>query len=288
MSNTKELKLKMCLLGEAGVGKTSLIRKFVVDKFDDKYISTLGTKTSKKTFLMKNDGSNINLTLLIWDVLGQRQFTRVKEVAYTGANGAFIVMDLTRKDTLYAFDHWLFSLYEVAGEIPIVVLCNKNDLTPEFGPGEIEEIIADYGFPYYLTSAKTGENVNIAFEKIGKTMVKYLFDGEGKASLGSPSVMERYLDTEISTGRKLTTLEVEDMIISRYCDLVEDTDFAMAVVRQQFQRAGVNFEFPTARGLSRVTEYLIDAVSDRVESTRLERERRTYASLLRRVQEEAT
>jgi small GTP-binding protein len=288
MPNPKELKLKMCLLGEAGVGKTSLIRKFVVDKFDDKYITTLGTKTSKKTFMLKNDGSQINLTLLIWDVLGQRQFTRVKEVAYTGANGAFIVVDLTRKDTLYAFDHWLFSLYEVAGEIPIIVLANKNDLTPEFGKREIEETIADYGFPYHLTSAKTGENVDRAFHRIGKTMVKYLFDGEGRASLGIPSVMERYLDTEIAEGRNLTALEAEDLIIARYCDLVEDTDFAMAVVRQQFQRAGVNFEVPTAKGLSRVSEYLIDAISDRVEATRLERERRTYASLIRRVEEEAT
>jgi hypothetical protein len=69
---------------------------------------------------------------------------------------------------------------------------------------------------------------------------------------------------------------------------VEDTDFAMAVVRQQFQRAGVNFEVPTAKGLARVSEYLIDAVSDRVEATRLEREKRTYADLIRRVDEEAS
>jgi len=287
MSDVKELKLKMCLLGEAAVGKTSLIRKFVVDKFDDKYITTLGTKTSKKSFLIKNGGKPVNLNLIIWDVLGQRQFTRVKEVAYTGANGAFIVVDLTRKDTLFAFDHWLFTLYEVAGEIPIVVLANKSDLKPEFGKKEIEEVIADYGFTYYMTSARTGENVNKAFHSIGKTMVNYLFDGEGKTSLSVPSVMERYLDTEISSGRKLTVLEAEDLIIARYCDLLEDTDFAMSVVRQQFQRAGVNFEFPTAKGLSRVTEYLIDAVSDRVEATRLERERRTYASLIRRVDEEA-
>jgi small GTP-binding protein len=288
MSNTKELKLKMCLLGEAAVGKTSLIRKFVVDKFDDKYITTLGTKTTKKTFAIKNNHRQINLTLIIWDVLGQRHFTRVKEVAFTGANGAFIVVDLTRKDTLYSFDHWLFSLYEVAGEIPIVVLANKNDLKPQFGAKEIEEIIADYGFPYYLTSAKTGENVNDAFHNIGKTMVKYLIDGDGQANLEVPSVMERYLDTEISMGRKLTPLEAEDLIIARYCDLVEDTDFAMAVVRKQFERAGVNFELPTAKGLSQVTEYLIDAVSDRVEATRLERERRTYANLIRRVDEEAS
>ncbi|UCF07814.1 MAG: GTP-binding protein [Thermoplasmata archaeon] len=288
MTKTRELKLKMCLLGEAGVGKTSLIRKFVVDKFDDKYITTLGTKTSKKTLSIRNGDSNVNLTLIIWDVLGQRHFTRVKNVAYTGANGAFIVVDLNRKDTLYSFDHWLFSLYEVAGEIPIVVLANKNDLAPEFGTAEIEEMIADYSFPYYLTSAKTGENVNDAFYSIGKTMVKYLIDGEGRANLETPSVMERYLDTEISMGRKLTPLEAEDLIIARYCDLLEDTDFAMSIVRMQFKRAGVNFEFPTAKGLTKVSEYLIDAVSDRVEATRLERERRTYASLIRRVDEEAS
>ena len=77
------------------------------------------------------------------------------------------------------------------------------------------------------------------------------------------------------------------MIIARYCDLLEDTDFAMAIIRKQFERAGVNFEFPTINGLAKVTEYLIDAASDRVETTRLEREKRAYGDLIRRIAEDA-
>lgn len=287
MAKIKELKMKMCLLGEPAVGKTSLVRKFVIDKFDDKYITTIGTKTTKKSLIVRNNDININLTMIIWDVLGQKHFRKVKEVAYEGANGAFIVMDLTRKDTLYSFDNWLFSLYKVAGEIPVIVLANKNDLTHEFGADEIKELVSDYGFPFYLTSARTGENVNHAFHRIGKTMVNHWSSGDGEAKLESPKVFERYLETEISMGRKLTPIEAEDMIIARYCDLLEDTDFAMAIVRRQFERAGVNFEFPTVNGLTRVAEYLIDAASDHVETTRLEREKRAYGSLIRRVTKDA-
>ena len=128
MTKERNLKKKLCVVGDEAVGKTSLIRRFVVDKFDDKYIVTIGTKTSKKTLSIRSDDSNINLNLMIWDILGQRQFSRLKESAFRGTNGAFIVLDLTRRETLYSFDSWLQSLQNVAGEIPVVVLANKSDL----------------------------------------------------------------------------------------------------------------------------------------------------------------
>lgn len=283
MTQEIEMAKKMCVIGEAAVGKTSLIRRFVIDRFDDKYITTIGTKTSKKNLTIKSDGSQINLKLMIWDLLGQRGFTMVQKVAYQGSNGAFIVLDVTRRETLYSFDNWLFSLYKVAGEIPVVVLANKVDLEPDFGEDEIEDLIKDYGFPYYLTSAKKGNNVNDAFIALGELMVK---PWEGVNMGTKPetlNVLERYLDTEMELGRKLTPLEAEDMIIARYCDLLEDTDFAMAIIRTQFKRAGEDFEYPTVKGLLKFADYLIKAAADRVELARLEKERRVYMSLIRRI-----
>ena len=86
---------KICIVGDPAVGKTSLIRRFVFDKYDDKYISTLGTKISKKDVLY-ND-KKIEMTMMIWDVIGQQSFKSIHKSAFKGAKGAFIVCDLTRK-----------------------------------------------------------------------------------------------------------------------------------------------------------------------------------------------
>jgi small GTP-binding protein len=171
MTEFKEMMKKMCVIGEAAAGKTSLIRRFVVDKFDDKYIITIGTKTSKKILTLKDGNVNVSLKLMIWDILGQSHFDKLKESAFKGSNGAFIVLDLTRKETLEAFDKWLESLYNIVPNIPVIVLANKNDLEPKFTKDEIEENLNKYGFPYFLTSAKTGENVDNAFYTLGKMMI---------------------------------------------------------------------------------------------------------------------
>ena len=127
MAEFQEVMKKMCVIGDAAVGKTSLIRRFVIDKFDDKYIVTIGTKTSKKILKIKGKDTNVNLKLMIWDLLGQSQFFKIKEAAFKGADGAFIVLDLTKRETLQTFDNWLSSLYGVAPGIPVVVVEHWND-----------------------------------------------------------------------------------------------------------------------------------------------------------------
>jgi small GTP-binding protein len=282
MAKEKNIIKKMCVLGEEAVGKTSLIRRFIVEKFDDKYIATIGTKSSKKTLSIKSGDTNVNLTMIIWDILGQKKFSELKRSAYKGANSAFIVLDLTRIETLYSFDEWLNSLYEVAPDIPVVVLANKNDLDPAFGAKEIKQAIGDRGFPFYLTSAKTGKNVNPAFYTLGKMMVKSKIRQPRKTKMAkSPSH-----DLHFEPGKKLTALDVEDIIMTRYCELLEDQDFAMAIIRAQFKRAGINFKNPTVEGLERVVDYLIKAASDHVEATRLIKEGKTYTNLIRMIGKE--
>ncbi|UCE74880.1 MAG: GTP-binding protein [Methanomassiliicoccales archaeon] len=283
MVKVKNIIKKMCVIGEEAVGKTSLIRRFVVDKFDDKYIATIGTKSSKKTLIIKDDNVNVNLTMIIWDVLGQKKFAELKKSAFKGSNGAFIVLDLTRRETLYSFDEWLSSLFEVAGDIPVVILANKNDLKSEYGKDEINRLVKRYDFPFYLTSAKTGENVNQAFHKLGKMMI----------DTGSKKIEPELKDSKPSaikteSGKALSALDVEDIIMARYCDLLEDTDFAMAIIREQFKRAGVNFKYPTVEGLEKVVDYLIKAASDRVEAARLAREERAYTNLIKMIGKDTT
>jgi small GTP-binding protein len=232
MTEVKSWKMKVCLIGDAAVGKTSLVHKFVLDKFDDTYIATLGTKTSKKSILISNGSGSYHLTLMIWDVLGQKSFDSLQKVAYQGANGAFIVVDLTRKETLESFEQWLMSLYQVAGVIPIVVLGNKNDLSSEFGEDEIKELVAEYGFQFYLTSAKTGNHVNDAFQDLGKSMINTWGGEHGTTRPTMPQALQKKAgEPQV----RLTAVQAEDKILAMYCKLLKDTDLAMAIIRVQFK-----------------------------------------------------
>jgi len=116
-------KFKICLIGDGAVGKTSLISRFVYDKFDDKYMLTLGTKTSLKKILMPLVGQNrtIDCQLNIWDIMGQKEFERLHKTFFRGAQGAIIVTDITRKETMESVEHWVLKLFAVAGEIPLVL-----------------------------------------------------------------------------------------------------------------------------------------------------------------------
>lgn len=282
MTKTKNIIKKVCVLGEEAVGKTSLIRRFVVEKFDDKYIATIGTKSSKKTMNIKTGDLNINLTMIIWDILGQKKFSELKKSAYKGANAAFVVLDLTRMETLHSFEEWLSSLYDVAPDIPVAVLANKNDLESHFGVEEIKQAIGEHNFPYYLTSAKTGTNVNHAFHTLGNMMVRTKVRKSKKLENEKSLSADLYFEP----GKKLSALDVEDIIMTRYCDLLEDQDFAMAIIREQFKRADINFKHPTIEGLERVVDYLIKAASDHVEAARLTKEGNTYNHLIKLIGKE--
>ncbi len=281
MAEVSDIMKKMCVIGEANVGKTSLIRKFVLDKFDDRYISTIGTKTSSKELQVAAGEEAINLKLQIWDILGMSSFSKIQKAAYRGASGAFLVLDLTRKETLYSFDLWLFSLYEVAGDIPVVVLGNKNDLKPEVGRDRIEELVKGYGFPYYLTSAKTGEYLNDAFQTLGEMMVKPWAGIKTWPELEISNIMGKKIETE--PDGKLTPLVVEDMIIARFCELFKDPDVAMGIIREQIERVDMNFRNPTREGLEKVIDFMINAASNQVEASQLKEEKIAYTDLIRRI-----
>jgi small GTP-binding protein len=178
MVNIKESKRKICLIGDWGVGKTSLIRKFVLDQFDDKYIATFGSKVTKKRIkykITKND--IIDLNLMIWDIMGQHEFKKARIMGYRGTKGAFLVCDITRKETLDNISKYHEELFSITQDIPIIVLANKVDLKKDakFSPKDLKEVANKIQAPYFSTSAKTGENVKEAFFGLGEEMIrKYL------------------------------------------------------------------------------------------------------------------
>lgn len=178
MVDTKEIKLKICLVGEGSVGKSSLIRRFVFDEFSDAYISTIGTKITKKEVELKHPLKNekFKVTLLIWDIMGQKGFRQLLQEAYFyGAQGLIAVCDVTNKQSLKDLDSWIDSAFSVTGKVPLVFLANKSDLNEkaEFGLEDLEAVISKYERSSALSSsAKTGENVEEAFRTLGIEILK--------------------------------------------------------------------------------------------------------------------
>ncbi|TLZ84002.1 MAG: GTP-binding protein [Methanobacteriota archaeon] len=173
----KRMKVKVCLIGEAAVGKTSLIRRFVLDNFDDKYIQTLGTKVSKKELASPSpDGSgDLKIDMTIWDIMGQKGFRELlKEAYFYGARGILAVCDVTRRKTLEDLDDWIEGVYSVTGKIPIEFLGNKIDLKDQQQISEDEMVQAAraYDSPFHFTSAKAGVNVEIAFQSLAERVAK--------------------------------------------------------------------------------------------------------------------
>ena len=176
-NDLKIMKPKICLVGEAAVGKTSLIRRFVLDMFEDLYIATLGAKVTKKGLLLPglDGGKNIKVNLMIWDIMGEKGFRELlKEAYFYGAQGILAVCDVTRKDTLLELKNWIDSVTKVTGEIPVRFIANKIDLEDEaqFGEEDVRELSEEAGSSYLMTSARTGDGVEQAFEEIARLIAK--------------------------------------------------------------------------------------------------------------------
>ena len=184
------LKGKVCLLGDAAVGKTSLIRRYVLDKFDDKYISTMGTKVTLKELHLEfpEKESIVELTLLIWDIVGQKKRLPTAIVSYErympqkkyfkGANGALLVCDITRNETFDSLPEWIDAMKKEVGIVPMVFLTNKSDLRKDTGFDfkQVEDLAEQYDSTIIKTSAKTGENVENAFLELGRKMANMILD----------------------------------------------------------------------------------------------------------------
>jgi small GTP-binding protein len=153
---------KICLLGDFGVGKTSLVNRFVEGRFDDKYLSTVGVKISRKT-LKRSYGE---MSMLVWDLAGGNGFESISNSYMQGAAGALIICDLTRRDTLIACENYARQIRVINPGIQLIFVGNKADLTNErmVSVPDLLAALSVFGeSTFFLTSAKTGEQVEEAF-----------------------------------------------------------------------------------------------------------------------------
>lgn len=170
----RKLKVKICMVGDSAVGKTSLIKKFVLDLFDDAYITTIGTKITKRTIKILDDETTMDM--MIWDIMGQTSFRNLLQDAYFyGAHGVIAVIDSTRPETLESIHEWVDSIRHVVGDIPIIFVSNKCDLEHSITPEILDKHLGRYESEFLFVSAKTGENVSEAFNSLGLAVLDKYF-----------------------------------------------------------------------------------------------------------------
>src|SRR5213083_1370313 len=172
MTKTKRLKSKVCLVGEKAVGKTSLIRRYVINMFDEQYLTTIGTRVTKKEVRLVMPGHDlvVDLDMTIWDIMGEKGFRELlKDAYFYGTNGVLAVADLTRRRTLDNLDDWIDGVEDVAGKVPILIAINKSDLAvnARFREIDVAAFAKAYDAEFVLTSAKTGVRVEDAFRRLG-------------------------------------------------------------------------------------------------------------------------
>jgi small GTP-binding protein len=174
------MKMKVCLVGEPAAGKTSLVRRFVFNTFDPKYFSTIGTNIWKKKLQLTHPLNNdtFDVDMIVWDIMGQKQFRDLLRDAYFfGAKGVIVVCDSSRRETFDKLVHWIEAVTEITGDIPKFLIANKIDLgNLSFEESEMEEIAKSYDSPYQMTSAKTGEFVEEVFTSLATRIVQRRFD----------------------------------------------------------------------------------------------------------------
>jgi small GTP-binding protein len=240
---------KVGLIGDSGAGKTSLIRRFVVDVFDDKYIATIGTKVSKRDIEYKLPDKTVYLTLMLWDILGQKDYKKIRTQSMRSSHGVIITVDLTRPETVKtAEEFWLQEAWETLGEVPVLFVGNKVDLVEDGCEAikGLEEIGRKTEMPVILSSAKTGQNVESAFRRIGEIMIS-----------GEFSRRQMVLEGECGS-----LAQAVDEVVNDFCEQHGDTAKAMDIIEREFTKAKVDIHKPSKESLLMAIEYLSDVERD--------------------------
>ena len=172
----RKFSFKVAVIGDVGVGKTSLINQYVLKKFEKDYISTIGVNILIKDVEKELAGTAYNIQLMFWDIGGQERYGNVRHMFYRGASAAILVYDITRPASFLMVPDYLKDLSDtLQKQIPFILLGNKVDLQEsrhvEHDNAENWAKSAE-ALAFFETSAKTGENVEDAFQIIAETCLK--------------------------------------------------------------------------------------------------------------------
>lgn len=159
---------KICMLGAFAVGKTSLVRRFVSSCFSEQYQTTIGVTVDKRS--MTVDGTP--LTIVLWDLYGEDEFQKLRSSYLRGSSGYLLVLDGMRRATLDIALHIQQRATDTLGPVPFVVLINKDDRRAEWDITDQDLAqLAQQGWSFMMSSAKTGQGVEEAFTILARAML---------------------------------------------------------------------------------------------------------------------
>ena len=177
MSSDKSVTFKILTIGESGVGKTCILRRFVENKFLKNHLATIGIDFKTKNLIINNK----EIKLKIWDTAGQERFRNITTQYYKGADGIVLVYDVTDDGSFEKIRDWMAQIQANAekDELGLVLLGNKCDVEPRVVTEEQGNKMAEeLHISYFETSALTGQGIKEAFEQLARDIMKKKGVGE--------------------------------------------------------------------------------------------------------------
>jgi len=172
MNEDPSLKIKLIVIGEPAVGKTTLVTRYTTGFTPDRYLITLGVNVTSHRIELNNEP----VLLQIFDIAGQKQFSIIRRRFYLGSQGAIAVFDLTNEASLEALPGWIEEFHRYCGDNrPVIILGNKSDLEYRKADEEkIDQLLQKLNIPkehLFITSAVDGINVDVSFEKMASLIL---------------------------------------------------------------------------------------------------------------------
>ena len=192
-----EMMVKVILIGDSGVGKTNIMSKYLKNQFMEHSKATVGVEFGSKLF----DHKGHKIKAQIWDTAGQEKYKAITGAYYKGSKGAFVVYDITKKDTFASVEKWVNDL-KLTGDpkITILLIGNKSDLDDkrQVSKEQGEEKAKSFGCAFLETSALSGNNIEKAFE----TMIKEIYEKFSNDSTGDDQLDSAEKGEDIKLGNK--------------------------------------------------------------------------------------
>ena len=196
---------KLILIGDSSVGKSNILLKYLKGQFDPNSKATVGVEFGTKNVEIKNK----KIKIQIWDTAGQERYRSITSAYYKGAKGAFIVYDITRKNTFDNIDKWISDLKTNGDEnLAIVLIGNKSDLEErrEIQKDEGIKKSEEYKTAFMETSALNGDNIDKAFDEL----INQIYQNNS-------SIIEEEKEVEIDKGVNLNDEKKENNESNKKC-----------------------------------------------------------------------
>ena len=182
--------LKVLLVGDSSVGKTTLLLKYVDGKFSENHITTIGVEYKDKEVIVNNRKVNVQ----IWDTSGQERYQSITKNFYRNADGILFVFDVTNEDSFNHLKNWLITSEDIEKDFKKIIVGNKMDLEDKIviNKEKADKFAEKKNMKCFLTSAKDGTNVDVIFQEIAELILANKTDEEIIEEFGTK---ERSLST---------------------------------------------------------------------------------------------